>query len=224
MLHQINLPTCVGVLIGVVLGWTIARITSVDLQTGTTVVLVVVTAIYVFLTHEISQASEASARASRDMADRMPDSIRPVVVPVISFENVNLGKDGYVRIVHFSQVGRPPPASGDLWEPLFLQNVGLGPAINVGIVLDNPNNLGIIPNGKGGARPIAAGSKEQAYQWAYPAGALILEGAKLTITYDDMFGHHFKTTALRALHDWYDVCPQRTWQPGPPRQYPKPII
>jgi len=83
MLHQINLPTCVGVLIGVVLGLTIAMITSVDLQTGATVVLVVVTAIYVFLTHEISQASETSARASRDMADRMPDSIRHMVEPML---------------------------------------------------------------------------------------------------------------------------------------------
>ena len=219
MLHKIGVGCILAVLLAFVFGWAIARIATVDLQTGATVTLVVVTAAYVFLTHEISQASEASARASRDMADRMPDSIRPLVVPVVSFENMP-GKDGYVRIVHFSKVGAPSPESGDVWEPLFLQNIGLGPAINVGIVLESTIRNGGIPPGNGGARPIAAGAKEQAYQWGSSLDIMVLEGSKLTITYDDIVGRHFETTAMRAPDDWYDVQTQQTEQPGPPRQYP----
>ncbi len=221
MLHKIGVGNILAGILGFVLGfvvrWTLPGI--VDLQTGATVALVAVTAVYVLLTHEIAKASEASARASRDMADRMADSLRPMVVPVASFKNASQGKDGYVRIVHFSKVGTPPPTSGDVWEPLFLRNVGPGPAINVGIVLKGIPSNGGIPPGKGGARPIPAGGREQAYHWCSGADVQVWEGSKLTITYDDILGRHFETTALRALHDWYDVQTRQTDRPGPPRQY-----
>ncbi|MCL5946547.1 MAG: hypothetical protein M1298_00785 [Chloroflexi bacterium] len=229
-------------IVGVPLSATVVRVFasmfgrsgSLDFSTGASVaavyfafVLAAVTLVYVLLTQQMGKATEASAAASRDMVTRMADSLRPLVVPVVSFEKVGHGRDGYVRIVHFSQVGAPILDSGQEWEPLFLQNIGNGPAINVGVILEShalPSESFSIPPSKGGARPIAAGGKEQAYHWVASHEIWVCEGSTLTITYDDMLGHHFQTTACRWLHDWYNIDTKPDNTPAPPREYPKPVI
>jgi len=222
-------------------------------------ILAVVTWQYVKLTNQISEASRQSANASqdmakatkesvkasqdivratresvqatRDMADRMANSVRPMLVPVVNFERMAMpGTIPDLQVEALGKIGEDLTRRSVDDDPiatlqrtcLYTENIGLGPAVNVEVTVDASLQQWSIPPGKAVTRPIAAGAKELVYQWKEGNRMQILEGSLLTITYSDMLGHHFQTTARRALHDWYDIQTRRVDEAPAPRDYTNP--
>jgi hypothetical protein len=190
-----------------------------------TFVLSAVTAWYVVLTNRIAGAASDQARASREMVERMADASRPLLVPVANFEMMEGVRIAALRelkqtLVTASQGGTVDPLVMLERNHLVVQNIGLGPAVNVGIAVDAAQLRGwSIPAGKAGTRPVARGAKELAYQWKEGASMEVPEHSRLTITYDDLLGRHFVTTARRALHDWHDIGTEQAETAGARRDY-----
>jgi len=163
-----------------------------------TAVLIAITAIYVWMTHNISKASRDSAEATINAANQMKDSHRPILVPKCN-ATASIAPWNYNATANFTH--------------LRLHNVGPGVALSARIRLESgfendPERAKVIdfitedrtttdaiePGAQGLVRNHNAGVAQPIPSWSW-----------LTIYYDDVYGRHFITRCQWNGNEWIYV-------------------
>jgi hypothetical protein len=160
------------------------------IQAGATAALVIATVGYMLFTLLVVDATNKQTGETAKLAEEAKrqrlDSCRPLLVPLG-------GADGIARLDDV------PKLDGD--RLLHVHNVGLGPATNVAVRLEfGPPPAPHLELDEAHSRvgPLQAGADEVVRQ-SRPEGAdkrlLILDGSRLVVGYDDLFGRRFETEA-----------------------------
>jgi len=152
-------------------------------QAIATVVLVIVTFAYVLLT---AKQAKASVGMTEEMREQRFDALRPVVLPRIDVKSIN---------------GSP------FCEELLLENIGVGPALDVQCNFTHPNLTQ-----EGGRWAIGAG---RTVKWMEnlrrePAGVGERDRhendtAQISVSYRDVYGRRFSSGSVL-------VCKEGSWQ------------
>ncbi len=141
-----------------------------------------------------------TANMSSEMTEQRLDSSRPLLVPISG------------------QAGIAPALVSQRHELLLrIENIGLGPAINISARLERRSSDGSIDIKLNelvtAAKPLAAGSESLLNQWFNSSGLLyaIEDDSWLVVHYDDTFGRHFKTEAryIKESNTWVSIKIER---------------
>lgn len=178
-----------------------------------TIVLIVVTAVYVWLTNKISNASREAADATKQSVERMKDAHRPILVP-------RSGASAAEKAVVAAWTSR---LLGGDQKHLRLVNAGPGAALNgrirlqIGYAKDPvPHDVhGYVTEDRTTADPVPPSGEVMVYN--YNAGDLIPipDWSWLTIYYDDVYSRHFITEARWNGTDWVNIKAYETQQEHP---------
>jgi hypothetical protein len=190
-------------------------------STWAVVAQAVATVILVFVTWVMAYWSAENVEASKRMAERMADGLRPVLIP-----------EGGIR--PGDEPGRLPPeklyilskssrSASEGEEFLKVRNIGNGPAINVAVRVKFGENTQI-GEGEAATEPIPSGETRPVRQWKQGTDFELIPGSKVIIHYSDILGRYWLTETKWENADWQTVDIRQVEDPPAARKYPPSLI